>query len=115
MHEQDLLSSIHSHATSLFSANHFLLPPLTYSSISTNSDVLAPEVIEEVNKLRQESAKIEHQLATVPVMRNKVYAKFKEGRIYGAGKGEREGVWTEVERGFDPSALVATGSLPFFP
>ncbi|KAI5480987.1 hypothetical protein MNV49_006173 [Pseudohyphozyma bogoriensis] len=102
----DLLSAILAYSTSYFSASHLLLPPL-----STTSPFLPPTAIAQIESLKTQLA--EHDEAIVRDQGPKHAAKISEmKKSWGKkARGEREGVWTDVERAFEPSALVALSML----
>lgn len=47
-------------------------------------------------------------------MSSEEWAEHKKGRKNRVGKGDREGVWLDAERGLEGSALVAIGTFLFF-
>ncbi|GAA6048106.1 hypothetical protein JCM3770_000194 [Rhodotorula araucariae] len=100
----DLLTSIYSHATSLFAAKHHLVPRLTPSAPTLPRAALA-----HFDALVQRVAEQEQRVArtgTVAQLR-----AIKATRIRGWGAGRRRALWADADRAFEGTALVALGML----
>ncbi|GAA5981918.1 hypothetical protein JCM5350_006564 [Sporobolomyces pararoseus] len=101
-----LLSSIHLHASHLFASNNSLLPPLT-----TEAPLLPPHLLTHFNQFSSSLNTQEEALLKQEGLSLKQLGKIRENRLGRIGRGSRKGVWTNVEKKFDSSALVAIGML----
>ncbi|GAA5901802.1 uncharacterized protein JCM6883_000402 [Sporobolomyces salmoneus] len=101
-----LLSSLHLQASQLFASTNSLLPPLTMDTPLLPSHLLA-----HFNQLSAALNKQEEEILVQPGLSNGQWNRAKENRIQARGAGERRGVWNNVEKKFDSTALVALGML----
>ncbi|GAA5969677.1 hypothetical protein JCM3765_006109 [Sporobolomyces pararoseus] len=101
-----LLFSIHLHASHLFASNNSLLPPLT-----SEAPLLPPHLLTHFNKLSNSLNTQEESLLKQEGLSLKQLGQIRENRLGKVGRGSRKGVWTNVEKKFDSSALVALGML----
>jgi hypothetical protein len=109
---QDLLTSIHQHASTLLSTSHNILPPLTPSFPRHSSATIA-----HFDALTDAQAQAEtERLTSHPTHRNyKAVAGERVIKAIGEKSivkqiGNRE-TWKNAERGFEASALVAVGEF----
>ncbi|BGP37151.1 hypothetical protein JCM10450v2_001057 [Rhodotorula kratochvilovae] len=100
----DLLTSIHSHATTLLASKHHLVPRLMRSS-----PLLPPRAVAHFDSLArrvQEQEKYIERKGTKAQLR-----ALKTTRIRGEGAGRRRWLWADADRAFEGTALVALGML----
>lgn len=105
---QDLLVSLHSHASHHLSTTHHLVPPLSPSSPS-----LPPSALAHFDDLAQRATEQEERLAARGTVAQ--WKAVRATRIRKAGAGRRRGLWADAERGFEGTALVAMGEPNFLP
>ncbi|GAA6030140.1 hypothetical protein JCM8097_009281 [Rhodosporidiobolus ruineniae] len=100
----ELLTAIQTHTASLMSSRHSLLPALTPSAPFLPSPLQA--------HFTALSASIDaREAAAAREGRKDEYMALKQSRIRKIGAGARWGAWTDAERAFEGSALVAMGML----
>ncbi|GAA6064157.1 hypothetical protein JCM10212_004738 [Sporobolomyces blumeae] len=101
-----LLASVHDHASHLFVRTRNLLPPLTSSR-----PCLAPDLVQHFRQVEQVLNDEEEQVTLRDRIKVKELDEVKRTRVMTRGAGERKGAWTDAERAFESSALVAVGML----
>lgn len=102
---QDLLHSIHAHTSSLFASKHLILPRLT-----KDDPFLPPDVVAHLATIHTELVAKEDAALANPATTRAEWDAVRERRGDMSRKeGPWKGVWTDGERAFDASALVAVG------
>ncbi|GAA6009860.1 hypothetical protein JCM11491_000843 [Sporobolomyces phaffii] len=103
---QSLLSSLHLHASHLYASTHSLLPPLT-----TEAPLLPPHLLTHFNHVSTALNAEEQLLLEQPGLSVKQLNRVRDNRLGKMGTGTRKRVWTNCEKKFEPSSLVALGML----
>ncbi|GAA5936964.1 uncharacterized protein JCM15063_000111 [Sporobolomyces koalae] len=98
-----LLSSLHLYAAEHYAAHHALVPALT-----TTTPLLPPQLLSHFNSVTQSLNAHEERLLKQPNLPPDDVKLVKQTRTR---IGARKHAWTNVERAFEPSALVAIGML----
>ncbi|GAA5878582.1 hypothetical protein JCM3774_004072 [Rhodotorula dairenensis] len=100
----DLFAAVHAHASQVYEARHHLLPPLTPAA-----PLLAPSARSHFDAVAARVNQAEEH--AVRTGTREVAAAWRRTRILKANAGERRGIWTDANRAFEGSALVALGLL----